>query len=287
MWTPAWRCGRPSAPQEDAQHQLELEAARQLAAEAEARRQAEEQARQEAEQRAEEQASATRRLRKWWLVLVVVAVFAVCAAIWASSQQRKAEQQARIATSRQLSSQAINHLHDHLDLALLLSIEAYSSANTFEARNSLLNALEYNPRITTFLHGNNLGHPFFSPDGKTLALWGGCAKSEGNTCQQYETHLWDIPTRQPLGLIGHDSVNSMSFSRDSKILALYIQQGSRIEVKTLWNISTQRQLSPPLQGHIRILSPDGKTLASRKSGQCHHPMGCGDPTTAWPAIHYC
>jgi WD40 repeat protein len=75
---------------EEAQRQRELEAARQLAAEAEARRDAEEQARREAEQRAEEQASATRRLRRRAIGLLVLLAIATGSGIFAYQNARTA-----------------------------------------------------------------------------------------------------------------------------------------------------------------------------------------------------
>src|SRR2546425_329725 len=53
--------------------------------------------------------------------------------------------EARIAFSRQLAAQAVSHLDDRLDLALLLGMEAYRVEHTFEAHNSLMTELQHNP----------------------------------------------------------------------------------------------------------------------------------------------
>ena len=112
---------------------------------AEAERRTEEQRR-----RAEEQAKVAKRLRRLSLALLAVVVLAIGAASYAwvqrdeaERQRGQAESQSRLATARYLVGETRLHLHDQLDLALLLGLEASRRADTDEVRNSLVDALAH------------------------------------------------------------------------------------------------------------------------------------------------
>ena len=176
---------------------------------------------QEQQQRAEDQARTAERLRQ-------ALAAAEAAAQEAERQKFIAEQQARIATSRQLAAQSLSR-YVRLDVALLLSLEANRLADTIEGRSSLLEGVQRNPHLTMFLHGHlgSVRSIVWSPDGKILASGSG-----DNTII-----LWDIQTRQPLGepLKGHtDSVWSVAFSPDGKVLA----SGSGDTI-ILWDVSLE------------------------------------------------
>jgi len=199
------------------------------------------------------------RNRKIWWGVGVAAILAILlsagVAWWQSGEAKK---QARESKSRQLAAQALTHLDDQLDLALLLSLEAYRTDSAFEARSSLLTALQYNPHLTNFLHGhtNGIVSVAFSPDGKILASGG----------WDSDIIIWDVITKRPLcqPLTGHtDAVMSLAFSPDSKTLV----SGSRDKTIILWDVTTQQPLGQPLTGHRGEVtnlgfSPDGKFLAS-------------------------
>ncbi len=72
----------------------------------------------------------------------------------AISNEKKADEQRRIALSRQLAAQALNRLDTQLDQALLLGVESWRAHDTFEAKSSLMNALLHNPYLGTFFSGH-------------------------------------------------------------------------------------------------------------------------------------
>jgi WD40 repeat protein len=229
------------------------------------------------------------RLRRLAAGLAGVLVVAIAAAIIAglqtlnaNSQQQKAQREANAnatqvvisqqaeasakhqaalalsALSRQLAAQAVNQLASPYDLALLLAVEANRLAATTVARESMLQALAYNPQAISSLYGhtNYVRSVVFSPDGRTLA-----SGSYDDTIR-----LWDVQTHRQLGapLTGHTGpVLSVAFSPDGRILA----SGSLDRSIRLWNVQTHRQLGAPLTGHTSIaesvaFSPDGRTLAA-------------------------
>lgn len=90
-------------------------------------------------------------------ILVVLVVAASAAAVVAVGQRNeaneqriKAEEQARIATSRQLAANADAQMDHGLDRALLLAVHAYRTAPTIQARSTLLAAVEFSPRALSF-----------------------------------------------------------------------------------------------------------------------------------------
>lgn len=196
------------------------------------------------------------RARNWaaWGLTVALPILIVVGILAFLASQR-AEEQRQIAFSRQLASQTREQLDDQLDLALLLSLEANRAADTVEARGSLLEGLEYSPRLITFLRGHSgfVSGVIFSPEGQRLA-----SSSFDDT-----VILWDVSTGQPISHpLGHDdSVNSVVFSPDGKMLV-----SSSTDVLRLWNATTGQLLHTIKDYRFTsslsmALSPDGKTLA--------------------------
>jgi WD40 repeat protein len=66
-------------------------------------------------------------------------------------------------------------MDSQLDLALLLSVEAYHVKPTVQAMDALLGALQKSPQLMRYLHNyeGSISGIGFSPDGKTLASAGG------------------------------------------------------------------------------------------------------------------
>jgi WD40 repeat protein len=210
-----------------------------------------------------------RKNKRWaWSAGIALAIFAVAAALAAvvAVQQRdQAEIRRQIAFSRQLATQAVNDLgEERVDSALLLALEsrnaltaksAASNDNTFDARSSLLTALEHGATpIVSYLHGGSL--VALSPDGTMLAS----ASAE-------KIVLWDLKTRRPIGraLPSHgDAVFSLAFSRDGKLLASTSRSDRNL---MFWSVETHKLAGAPLTVNdgsavTMAFSPDGKTFAT-------------------------
>ncbi len=210
------------------------------------------------------QASIQRRKQaeNWrWAGIIALIVFSIVAlglALLASDRERRADQQASVARSRELAVRSLTNRDDQLDLALLLSLHALDEADTFEARNSLLTALESQPNLISFLHGHSdsVRAVAFDPQGKWLASAG----------RDNSIILWDVGTHQMVGapLSGHDDwINTLAFSPDGHTLA---SAGEDSTIR-LWDVETGEAIGEPLTGHdgsvwsVRF-SDDGQKLAS-------------------------
>ncbi len=109
----------------------------------------------------------------------------------------------------------------------------------------------------------------FSPDGKVLASSGIDGFDRSSGFDNYTIRLWDVATRQPLGLIRTDSLSqTIVFSPDGKVLASSLGGGAMGNTTIqLWKVATQQVLGRPFTGDgesvtTMIFSPDGRLLAS-------------------------
>jgi WD40 repeat protein len=193
----------------------------------------------------------------------------------ADVQRQQAERQTQIANSRALAAQANYALvQNQLELALLLSVKANQTYNTYDARNSLLTALEYNPRVVRIIH--------FSAGSSILAFTSGGQEfaSFDPSGAQGSVDKWDTKTGKQLSsqLFGAPNIANFPYtfyglavSPDGQMFAASAGEG-------LWVLNTKTDTQMiQLEGETRgdsdrdrsqvAFSPDGRTLAS---SHCSH-----------------
>jgi hypothetical protein len=115
---------------------------------------------------------AQQRQRRWFsLSLALALLVSLALALLALDQWWQVEVERQATFSRRLAAHARDYLTSQYDLALLLSVEAYRTVDTFEARNSLLTALQSSPHLQTYLRGHTgwVLSVTFSPYAQTLA----------------------------------------------------------------------------------------------------------------------
>ncbi len=203
-------------------------------------------------------AARRRAVRRARLVMAALALFSLVALVLAGlalTERDRADLQARLSGSRALAVTALTN-QAQLDLSLLLSLQALATADTFEARNSLLTGLQLRPHLSRFLHGHTASarSVAFSPDGKRAASGGW-----DNTVL-----VWDMMTGQPAfpPLTGPaDDVNAVVFSPDGRRLAAGSKDGSIYQ----WDAANGRLIRQPLASGAAVwslaFSPAGDTLA--------------------------
>jgi WD40 repeat protein len=243
--------------EKEAARQRELDQARALAEERQRVAEAE-------RRRAEEQSRAARRLRAQRVVLIAsLLVASFFAGVW-YLQRTKAESLFVLSDARRLAGETTSLLGARLDLALLLGAEAARRYDNPVTRGALLRALEYDPRVVTFLdvklppdarRAGGVVRPVFHPSGRTLAA------AVGNTIVR-----WNVASRTALPpLRGHRrDVSGLAFSLDGRLLA----SGSNDMTVILWDVEggveTARftdQARPSLVYTVAF-SPDGRLVAS-------------------------
>lgn len=166
----------------------------------------------------------------------------------------------RVSLSHQLAAQSLNHLTERqFDLALLLSLAANQTAQTIEARSSLLTALQQTSYRARLKDGDQpIETLTFTPDGDTLITLDAGGNMTG----------WDVPTlTSTVWPVPAGPVDRAALSQDGQTLALARPDGSII----VWNITGQRQLAslpgPAAPVDSLAFSQDGHWLISGGSDQ--------------------
>jgi WD40 repeat protein len=184
------------------------------------------------------------------------------AQVEAEEQRDESQRQARISLSRALSLQALEQMDIQLDLALLLSAEAYSLDDSLQTRGALLSVLQNSSETSRrYLHGhtNWVAGVDFDPNGRFLASAG----------LGVGVQLWDITTGRQMGEEGHiGDARCVAFSRDGEKLAA--ASGGII---VLWDVTgdglrNKRFIMGPERITTSVaFSPDGKKLVSAGPGE--------------------
>jgi WD40 repeat protein/serine/threonine protein kinase len=202
----------------------------------------------------------TNRRRLLMGALAIIAIVALGLAAFALDRQNaallerdRADEQTRLSRSRELAVTALTNV-DRVDLSLLLGVEALNTADTFEARNSLLSLIQRHPRLERFLgeQPDSLRAVAYSPDGSRIAFAG---RADAITLQNSDG--------SNLNLVGHtDWVNDLAFDPQDRWLASASSDGTI----RLWNISSGSPAHDPLPVSApvwsAVFSPDGRWLAT-------------------------
>lgn len=217
----------------------------------------------EAKERAERERAlerrSVRRLRALVAVLTVAALVASGLSVFAAGQRRTAQQQARVASARELAAAATANLVDDPERSLLLALEAVDRTRSVEgtvlpeAKEALHHAV-MTSRIEA--HFADMGGSLaWHPDGSVFVTEG--AEDSGLV------DLRDAATGESAGSWhGHDvDVNDVAFSADGALLATTGDDGAA----RVWDPGTQ-DLVHSIEGDGSVwlpsFSPDGNLLAA-------------------------
>jgi WD40 repeat protein len=172
----------------------------------------------------------------------------------ALQEQRKAEHQTLLATSRELAAAALNALSVDPELSLLLALQAFSTAHTYESENTLHRILPSLHLLRTF-PPVGLSDRKLSPDGRYLAN----GAHDGLT-------VWDIPAalagaRDPVVLTVEIPIYEIAYSPDGTRITTFDADGivRVLDALTGEVLSTLPGYSPEL-GNLNF-SPDNTRLA--------------------------
>lgn len=229
------------------QRQRELRAAHQLA--------------DSEQQRAQEQTRANRRLR--WLVagLAGFLLVAILSAFFAIDQRRLAQNEAHLATSRELAAAAVNNLDDDPELGILLALESVGQAKRAglavprEAEEALHQSLQASRlEMVLLVHPDGVKSIDYSPDGTRLVSVG----------KDRSLKVWDAHSGELLdsALASFAEISQVAFSTDGEYLATADHDLSA----KIWDSHSLTELSS-LSGHTAgvinlAFSPDGARLVT-------------------------
>jgi WD40 repeat protein len=162
-----------------------------------------------------------RRFRKGMSTAVsVLAVLAVLAAGVAFVQRNTAQEQARIATARQLAATALNLSGTDLDVASLLALQAYEVQETPETLSALYRLTTTSPHLVRFVQA----------DGTVTALaHSAAAKYLAVGTDKGSVTVWTSDgTRRVAHVPVESRVTQLTFSADDRLLAVGTESGEAV-----------------------------------------------------------
>ncbi|UCH61131.1 MAG: PD40 domain-containing protein, partial [Anaerolineales bacterium] len=178
-------------------------------------------------------------------------------AVARATAQAEALVQKDIALSRQRAAFSVGYIEEQTDLALLLAVEAYRTADTLEARSALLSGLQRGlgrkfKRLPIPPAVKSVYSVAMSTDGRLMA-WG----TEDGTVT-----VWDYQEGKPIYSLSDSPsrVWSVAFSPDGKILA----SASENSFVALWDVASGERIArfPNLNKVLSVSwSPDSQRLA--------------------------
>ncbi|TDB83607.1 hypothetical protein E1264_27760 [Actinomadura sp. KC216] len=196
----------------------------------------------------------TRVLQGLVSALSVLLLVAVASGGLALSERAEADEQRRLARSRQLAAEAVARLPTDVSGAARSAAEAYRTAPTLDARSAVLSIAArrpYQARLTG--HAGMVKAVAIRPDGAELATGG----------QDGTVILWDGRARTETGRLRPDggAVRALEYSPDGALLAAADLAGG----VTLWRASDKARVARlQTKGVLDGLafSPDGRLVAA-------------------------
>lgn len=168
----------------------------------------------------------------------------------AVEERETAEDQVRLATSRELALAALNTLDRDPELSILLALQAIETTYTQAAEDALHQAVQQS-RLRQALPGVFL-NAAYHPDGNHVA-----------TVNETELQVWDLATNQPVLTVTLPAEpRGIVYSPDGRTIATGHEGGAVI----LWDAASGAE-QRRLVGHTSwvysvVFSPDGRRLAS-------------------------
>jgi WD40 repeat protein/class 3 adenylate cyclase len=212
-------------------------------------------AREQAERRAQERG--TRRLRTLFAAAVLLLVVALVGGLVAITQRNRAKRQATVADSQRLAIQARALVDGHLDLALLLAVEARKLDDSVAARGALEAVLSRGSRLERFVPLGASTASTLSPDGRRLAI-----SHPDGTVTVRDLTSGRVLTRFAASATG---AHMLAFSADGRTLAVSQDDGT-VELRDLNTGTSGVPLSGRAGGYFPLaFSPDGRQLAGADS----------------------